>query len=62
MKGNWTEKDETIFDFLRKNRRFGVPFNKVYGPHCGQGIPLPELLTANAVVTALEKCGFPPFV
>lgn len=62
MQGDWTKKDEEIYNFLKKNNRYGVPFNKIYGPHCKQGVDLPELLSQNLVIETLEKCGLPPSV
>lgn len=37
--------------------RFGIPFNVVYGPGAPEGIVLPELLTADAVMDALDRAG-----
>jgi suppressor for copper-sensitivity B len=55
MVADWTRQDEDIARFLRSNNRFGVPFNIVYGPGAPDGIPLPELLTSETVLNALEK-------
>lgn len=55
MQGDWTNPDPVIGDLLHKYGRFGIPFNAVYGPGAPQGIVLPELLTASAVLKALGQ-------
>ncbi|RLJ58833.1 suppressor for copper-sensitivity B [Litoreibacter meonggei] len=54
MRGDWTQPNPVILDYLKANGRFGIPFNKVYGPGAPQGIALPEFLTKDAVLDALE--------
>ncbi|MCF3595047.1 thioredoxin family protein [Rhodobacteraceae bacterium LMO-12] len=54
MQADWTRPDETISRYLEGFGRYGIPFNAVYGPAAPDGIVLPELLTADAVVQALE--------
>jgi suppressor for copper-sensitivity B len=55
MKADWTNPDPKIADFLGRHGRYGIPFNIVYGPGAPAGIVLPELLTAEAVTTALDQ-------
>jgi suppressor for copper-sensitivity B len=55
MRGDWTNPDAEITSFLHKYRRFGIPFNIVYGPGAPQGITLPEILSHDAVIEALNK-------
>jgi suppressor for copper-sensitivity B len=55
MQGDWTNPDATITNFLHKFRRYGIPFDVVYGPGAPDGITLPELLTHDVVVEALNK-------
>lgn len=55
MQGDWTTPDEQITNFLHKYRRYGIPFNIVYGPGAPQGITLPEILTKEVVINALDK-------
>ncbi|MCL2470109.1 MAG: thioredoxin family protein [Alphaproteobacteria bacterium] len=55
MQGDLTNPNDAITDFLKKNGRFGIPFNMVYGPHAPEGILLAELVTPQAVLDALEK-------
>ena len=55
MRGDWTRPDERISDYLASFGRYGIPFNAVYGPGAPQGIALPELLTKQTVLEALER-------
>lgn len=55
MQGDWTNPDPDITNFLHKFRRYGIPFNVVYGPGAPMGITLPELLSREVVFEALQK-------
>ena len=44
-----------ITNFLHKYRRYGIPFDVVYSPGAPEGITLPEILSHDAVVEALNK-------
>jgi len=55
IQGDWTLPNEEILEFLGKNKRYGVPFNVVYGPQNSDGIVLPEILTKKALLRALER-------
>ena len=57
MQGDWTMPSDDISNFLQKHRRFGVPFNIVYGPDAPEGIPLPVILDSTTLINALEKAG-----
>ena len=57
MKADWTRPDDAIARFLASFGRYGIPFNVVYGPGAPGGVPLPELLTSGAVLSALERAG-----
>ncbi len=57
MRADWTRPDPAIAKYLAKFGRYGIPFNVVYGPAAPAGIPLPELLTSDAVLAALDKAG-----
>ncbi|HVI51117.1 MAG TPA: protein-disulfide reductase DsbD domain-containing protein [Candidatus Sulfotelmatobacter sp.] len=59
MEADWTRPDETIAAYLASFGRYGIPFNAVYGPGAPDGIPLPELLTADTVLAALDKARKP---
>lgn len=53
IQADWTRPNNVISDFLARNNRFGIPFNIVYGPGAKEGIVLPELLSAGAVMQAI---------
>ena len=55
MLADWTRPSDEIAAFLASYGRYGIPFNMVYGPGAPGGIPLPELLTQEAVRGALEQ-------
>ncbi len=49
IQADWTEKDISILNFLKKYNRYGIPFNIVYGPKKKEGIILSEILTKEAI-------------
>lgn len=55
MQADWTRPSEAISRYLEAFDRYGIPFNAVYGPGAPEGIVLPELLSSEAVMSALEK-------
>ena len=55
MRGDWTLPDAAITAYLESFGRYGIPFNAVHGPGTPDGLPLPELLSAGAVLEALEQ-------
>ena len=55
MKADWTRPDPAIADYLAQHGRYGIPFNIVYGPEAPEGVALPELLTADAVLGAVRE-------
>lgn len=59
MKADWTRPNEAIGAYLARFGRYGIPFNVVYGPGAPEGLALPELLSAEAVTTALAKAKAP---
>jgi suppressor for copper-sensitivity B len=54
MRADWTRPSPRIARYLEGFGRYGIPFNAVYGPALPQGRALPELLTPDEVVSALE--------
>ena len=60
LRADWTRHDPEITAFLQRFGRYGVPMDVVYGPGAPAGIALPELLTAEAVVTALHRAAAAP--
>ena len=59
MQADWTHPDEAISRYLSGFGRYGIPFDAVYGPGAPRGIPLPELLSADAVLDALDRAQDP---
>ena len=54
MQADWTRPDPRINRYLKRHDRYAIPFNAVYGPGAPNGIVLSEILTADAVVRALD--------
>lgn len=54
MLADWTRPDPAISDYLKRFRRYGIPFTAVYGPAAPDGIVLPELLSVERVLNALD--------
>jgi len=55
MQADWTRPNPSIADYLASFDRFGIPFDAVYGPAVPDGLVLPELLTGQVVLDALES-------
>ena len=55
MQADWTKPSEIISRYLASFGRYGIPFNAVYGPGAPNGIALPELLSQDIVIKALDK-------
>ncbi len=55
LRGDWTLPNPAIAAYLANHQRLGIPFNAVYGPALPNGEVLPELLSPNAVVEAVER-------
>jgi suppressor for copper-sensitivity B len=55
MRGDYTNRSETLSNFLKKHNRPGIPFNIVYGPSNKKGIVLPEVLTKDILVDAIRR-------
>jgi len=55
MRADWTRPDPLIADYLASFGRYGIPFNAVYGPGAPEGVALPEILSDDAVLGAIER-------
>ncbi|MEQ9608577.1 MAG: protein-disulfide reductase DsbD family protein, partial [Kiloniellaceae bacterium] len=55
MRGDWTLPSDAIAAYLAGVGRDGIPVNAVYGPGAPEGLALPEILTREAVLSALDK-------
>ncbi|MDC0456843.1 protein-disulfide reductase DsbD family protein [Alphaproteobacteria bacterium] len=51
---DWTKPNDNIKKFLANNDRFGIPFNKIYGPSLSKGKILPELLSVKIIRKYIE--------
>ncbi len=60
MRADWTSPDEAIMKFLASHGRFGIPFNIVYGPRKPSGVVMPELLTSDIVLRAIDNAAPSP--
>ncbi len=54
MQADWTLPDSTILSYLESYKRFGIPFNVIYGPANVDGIVLPELLSESSMLKAFK--------
>jgi len=54
LKADWTSYDPEITQALQKFGRNGVPFYLLYSPHEEEPKTLPEILTPNIVLDALD--------
>ena len=55
MQGDWTRPDALIARYLATFGRYGIPFDAVYGPAMPDGEALPELLTPETLMSALDR-------
>jgi thiol:disulfide interchange protein DsbD len=54
LKGDWTRQDASITAYLKANGRSGVPLY-VYYPAAGEPVVLPQILTPDLVIRAVEQ-------
>ena len=58
LKADWTRRDEVITKWLRRHGKAGVPFYLVVpADRSREHIALPEVITAELVLTALRQAG-----
>jgi len=57
LRADWTRPDDAIAGFLASHGRFGIPFNLLLTPGGTGDVILPEILSAGAVMRALENAG-----
>ena len=55
MRADWTRPEPRVTAYLQSFGRYGVPLDVVYGPARPDGEALPELLSAAAVLGAIER-------
>jgi suppressor for copper-sensitivity B len=54
IRADWTSPNDAIATYLKSFGRYGLPFNVVFGPGAPAGILLPELLTPQIVLDAID--------
>jgi suppressor for copper-sensitivity B len=61
MRADWSRPNPYIADYLHRFARYGIPFDVVYGPQRPGGDALPELLTTNALLHAIDRASVPDY-
>jgi len=59
MRADWTRPAPRVTAYLQGFGRYGVPLDVIYGPGRPEGVALPELLTASAVLDAMAQAAGP---
>jgi suppressor for copper-sensitivity B len=59
MRADWTRPDQAITAYIQSFGRYGIPVNVVYGPGRPDGELLPELLSTELVIKALDHAAGP---
>jgi suppressor for copper-sensitivity B len=55
LRADWTNKNESILDFISKYDRYGIPVNIIYYKNNKDGILLPEILSQDIVIEEINK-------
>jgi suppressor for copper-sensitivity B len=55
MRADWSRPDPYVANYLHRFARYGIPLDVVYGPELPQGEALPELLTTNVLLNAIDR-------
>ena len=55
MVGDWTNEDPAITEILQRHGRAGVPLYLYFKPGSDQALVLPQLLTPDIVIDAIEN-------
>jgi len=55
FRADYTQNNDMIFKFLKKNNRYGIPLYIIYGPGNKQGLILSEILTFNKISQAIKE-------
>ena len=54
LRGDWTQPNKKIENFLQQHNRFGIPFNVMYNKYYPEGIVLSELLTSKEIIKTIN--------
>ena len=52
---DYTNQSDEIDEFVKKNKRSGIPLTIVYGPNAKDGIILPVIFSKDDLFKAIEK-------
>lgn len=55
MRGDITKPDEVIMDYMKRQNRFAIPFNAVYGPGAPNGLVTSELLSKKELLKLIQQ-------
>jgi suppressor for copper-sensitivity B len=55
FRADYTLRSNMIYNFLKKNERYGIPLYIMYGPNNKEGLILSEILTFNKIAQAIEE-------
>ncbi len=56
LKGDWTNRDKEIAEYLKKRGKAGVPLYVIIAPgRTGNPVVLPEVITKDMLIKAIEK-------
>ncbi|PPR17060.1 MAG: Thiol:disulfide interchange protein DsbD [Alphaproteobacteria bacterium MarineAlpha9_Bin3] len=55
MRGDWTQPNKEISDFLHRSNRYGIPFNGIYNTNLINGYLYSEILTLEEIRQSLPK-------
>ncbi len=53
--GDYTSNSETIANYIKYNKRSGIPLSVVYGPDAPEGIVLPVIFTKEDLMKAINR-------
>jgi suppressor for copper-sensitivity B len=53
--GDYTSNSQVISDYIKENKRSGIPLSVVYGPKAPKGIVLPVIFTKQDLIEAINR-------
>jgi len=54
MRADYTDKNDNIENYMKEGKHYAVPLNVVYGPGIEDGLVLPEVLTQEKLIKAIQ--------
>ena len=55
LRADWTNRNESILEFISKHDRYGIPLNVIYYKNNKDGILLPEILSQDIVLEKINE-------